>query len=82
MHHLLLFALLCNLVWFAIVYLKKVFTEYHTDAERQYQSEKNLIQLLSLEATAQTNETIKAFSHSNKQKNRDNYTEHRRTHHD
>lgn len=33
MHHFLLFTTLCNLVWFAILYLKNVFTEYHTDAE-------------------------------------------------
>lgn len=43
---------------------------------------RNLIQLLSVKATAQTNKIIKHFAHSNKQKNRDNYTEHGRTHHD
>lgn len=57
MYHYLLFTILCNLVRFAIPYLKNVFTECHTDAEWQYQSERNLIQLLSLKATAQTSKT-------------------------
>lgn len=66
MHHFLLFTMLCNPVWFAIVYVKNVFTECPCDADGNTQPERNLIQLLSLKAT--NNQTLPTLQQAEQQR--------------